>query len=176
MFKTRAHDYQFIFLKSLFARPSVFKHKNTLAEHGLKDVLIMSINPLRSPEISKHQLKSHIKKMFFMKSRPVIIFVQSQSCEDLIYSCLKENLSLFKKAVHKIICVDSARSSLAQLALADLTPGDYQQYLSGHFCLTRGRRLASEDRMIELINWSLASYSTQHSDLPLVKDEEFYFP
>ncbi len=111
MFKDESHKYQYLFLGGIlgeilslnFVGNYLKENKKILRAAGLNNAETMTLNSLKSAAQNAKTLTNVILNKSSLDKK-IIIFAHSKACLEVIL-CLKDNLPLFQKNVHKIICV-----------------------------------------------------------------------
>lgn len=112
MLKSDANEYQYLFLGGILGEilelPFVGNYlkvnKDILEKEGITHIDYKTLSSLRSAHKNAIELNEIIESKFIRNKKKLIIFCHSKACLEVLLA-LKRDVLLFKKTVHKIICV-----------------------------------------------------------------------
>lgn len=112
MLKSDANQYQYLFLGGILGEilelPFVGNYlkvnKEILQKEGITDIDYKTLSSLRSAHTNAIELNEIIESKFIRNKKKLILFCHSKACLEVLLA-LKRDVLLFKKTVHKIICV-----------------------------------------------------------------------
>lgn len=112
MLKSEAHQYQYLFLGGIlgevlelpFVGNYLKENKILLEQQGVTDIHCHTLNSFKSADDNAHTLNELIVARYLKSKKKLIIFCHSKACLEALLA-VNVDLILFKKAVHRIICV-----------------------------------------------------------------------
>lgn len=179
MLKSDANNYQYLFLGGILGEilelPFVGNYlkvnKEILEKEGITDIDYRTLSSLRSAHKNAIELNEIIESKFIRNKKKLIIFCHSKACLEVLLG-LKRDVLLFKKTVHKIICVQppfkgsTMMGSLPLKQVSKIWPGlnslnkdfyteffqdeivnneEKHSYIKNHLIVVRGYRKRSRD-------------------------------